>query len=92
MEFSELFSNTLEEVRLPLKKNDIFFFYSDGVSEAMDNNNNLFSDEKIADLLKEKNKNDSIEIINSTIFSLDKFRGTKEPNDDITIVVVKITK
>ena len=92
LEFSELFSNTLEEVKLPLKKNDIFFFYSDGVSEAMDNNNNLFSDEKIADLLKEKSENNSKEIINSTIFSLDKFRGTKEPNDDITIVVVKITK
>ncbi len=92
LEFSELFSNTLEEVKLPLKKNDIFFFYSDGVSEAMDNNNNLFSDEKIANLLKEKKENSSKEIINSTISSLDKFRGTKEPNDDITIVVVKISK
>ncbi len=92
LEFSELFSNTLEEVKLPLKKNDIFFFYSDGVSEAMDNNNNLFSDEKIANLLKEKKENSSKEIINSTISSLDKFRGSKEPNDDITIVVVKITK
>ncbi len=92
LEFSELFSNSLEEVKFSLKENEIFFFTSDGVSEAMNNNNDLFGDERVALLLKENYDKSSQEIIDTTISSLEKFRGSKEPNDDITIVVLKITE
>jgi len=92
LEFSDMFENTLEEVKYPLSKKEIYFFTSDGVSEAMDNNNNLFGDKRVASLLKMNCNKKSKEIIDKTIQSLEKFRGSKEPNDDVTIVVLKITE
>ena len=53
-------------------------------SEALEN---YFTSLKI---LKEKANQTSEEIVNTTIHSLEKFRGLKEPNDDITLVVLKI--
>jgi len=90
LEFESLFENSLEEIEIPLVPHDTFVFTSDGVNEAMNDNNKLFGYEQIIDILKEKPNADSKEIVNVTIKSLEMFRGLKEPNDDITLVVLKI--
>ncbi len=90
LDFTNLFGDTLEEVELQLSKDDIYVFYSDGVSEAMNNSNEMYGDKRLEEILKNKSKTSSKEIVDSTITSLKEFRGTKEPNDDITIVVLKI--
>jgi len=56
----------------------------------MNEENNLFGYTEITEILKEKSNQSSKDIVNTTIHSLEKFRGLKEPNDDITLVVLKV--
>lgn len=90
LEFGKLFEDSLEETEIPLAPHDIFVFTSDGINEAMNEENNFFGYNEIVKILKEKSNANSKDIVNETIKSLEKFRGVKEPNDDITCVVLKI--
>jgi serine phosphatase RsbU (regulator of sigma subunit) len=90
LEYGALFEESLEEVELPLAPHDVFVFSSDGINEAMNEDNELFGYDEITNILKNKFKSSSDEIVKNTIYSLEKFRGLKEPNDDITLVVLKV--
>lgn len=90
LEFSSLFEESLEEIEITLVPHDVFIFTSDGINEAMNDKNELYGYEELTEILKEKHTLSSKEIVNITIESLEKFRGLKEPNDDITLVVLKV--
>ena len=90
LEYGELFENSLEEIEIPISPKEIYIFTSDGVNEAMNDRNEFFGYEEISKLLQEKSNQSSKEIVNSTIQTIETFRGTEEPNDDITMVVLKI--
>jgi len=90
LEFGSLFEKSLEELELPLSPHDIFVFTSDGVNEAMNEENNFYGYDELTKILKDKSSSSSEEIVNITIHSLEKFRGLQKPNDDITLVVLKI--
>ncbi|MEE9606075.1 MAG: SpoIIE family protein phosphatase [Candidatus Scalindua sp.] len=80
---------TYKEDKTSLAKNDLLFLYTDGVTEAMDPKNNLFSDKRLADLLSLR-KYDSVEdIINSTTSEVKQFEGDAEQADDITILAIE---
>ncbi len=85
-----IFEESLEEIEISLSPKDIFVFSSDGVNEAMNDNNDLFGYDELIEVLKQNYNNSSNDIVNSTIKSIDKFRGLKEPSDDITLVVMKV--
>ncbi|HEX2865808.1 MAG TPA: SpoIIE family protein phosphatase [Ignavibacteriales bacterium] len=89
LEEGKVFQETLEEVTLPLEAGHIYAVYSDGVSEAMDENNELFGTEQLArSIMMNQNKN-AEEIVQGVLDSLSRFRGKREQNDDITLVLVK---
>jgi sigma-B regulation protein RsbU (phosphoserine phosphatase) len=90
LESGELFADSLEEKEIPIKPHDIFIFSSDGVNEAMNEKNEFFGYEKVIEILKRKDNANSDEIVSLTVQSLEKFRGIKDPNDDITLVVMKV--
>ncbi len=72
-----------------LEKNDLLIMFTDGITEAMDKNENEFSDERLEKLtltLKNLSANDALEKILSEV---DKFTGGIEQSDDITCIVVK---
>ncbi|MDX1701349.1 MAG: SpoIIE family protein phosphatase, partial [Melioribacteraceae bacterium] len=90
LEYGELFDNSLEEIEIPISPKEIYLFTSDGVNEAMNEKNELFGYDEISKLLQERSNQSSREIVNGTIQTIETFRGTEEPNDDITMVVLKI--
>ncbi len=90
LEFNEIFNNSLEEMELTISPKDIFVFTSDGVNEAMNEDNQFFGYEQLTDTLKEESDSTSSKIIDTTMHTLERFRGLKEPNDDITLVVMKV--
>ncbi len=89
LEFGGIFESSLEELELPIVPRDIFIFTSDGVNEAMNDENKFYGYDKLVKVLKDKRDTSSDEIVNGIIKSLEKFRGSMEPNDDITLVVLK---
>ncbi len=56
LEFGPLFKESLEEIEIPLVPHDIYVFTSDGINEAMNEDNVFFGYEEITNILKEKSQ------------------------------------
>lgn len=85
-----VFEKSLVEEEVKLSQGQIYAFFTDGVTEAMNENNELFGDENLNAILKNKSKAHSSEIVNEIWNSVQSFRGEAEVNDDMTMVVVKV--
>ncbi|MBM4176068.1 MAG: hypothetical protein FJ213_07835 [Ignavibacteria bacterium] len=90
LEQGDVFQKSLEEKVLTLKKNDVFVFYSDGVSEAMNSNHDMYGFSNLSETVEIYQKNSATEILRKIINSLSDFRGEHEQTDDISLVVVKV--
>jgi sigma-B regulation protein RsbU (phosphoserine phosphatase) len=84
-----LSDSTFEEETITLTAGDTFFMYTDGVTEAMDPAENLFSDQRLADHLSGLGDLSPIEIVQSTMKTVKEFEAGAEQADDITIIAVK---
>lgn len=89
LERGPLFESHLQEVSYPLTDNSLFFFYSDGLTEAMDTQQQQFGEEAICDLVRINRNLPAREIQRSVIQAVERFKGEAEQHDDITLVVVK---
>jgi serine phosphatase RsbU (regulator of sigma subunit)/MFS family permease len=85
-----VFEKSLIEEVVKLSPGQIYAFFTDGVTEAMNERNELFGDDKLNAILKNKSTTRSAEIVNEIWHSVKSFRGEAEINDDMTMVVVKI--
>jgi phosphoserine phosphatase RsbU/P len=86
-----IFEESLAEEEVFLKPGQLFVFFTDGITEAMNEKNELFSEEKLTELLLHKSKSRSIDIVSEIWSSVNTFRGSAEVNDDMTMVVVKVS-
>lgn len=90
LEKGDIFSRTLVEVEKEYKPGQIFAFFSDGITEAMNNKNELFGEDRLTELLKSKTQYHSSEIMNLVWSEIKKFKSGAMPNDDLTMVIVKV--
>lgn len=75
--------------KIDLNLNDGIYLYTDGVSEAMDRNKELFSTERLEDILK-SSANQSSQEINLKIYGrLENYMNDEPQFDDITMVSLK---
>ncbi|MBS1518402.1 MAG: SpoIIE family protein phosphatase [Bacteroidetes bacterium] len=91
LESEVIFNKNLEETEIKISPDNIFVFYSDGLTEAMNLSREEFGTDKILDIINFNRNNDSIILQNKIISSVEDFRGQAEQNDDITLVITKIT-
>lgn len=92
LERGPLFDNELEEVVLPLKPQSLFFFYTDGLTEAMNRQGNEFGGETVSKIVKEKRSLSAEQLQKVVITAAEEFQGEAEQHDDVTVVVVKSGK
>ncbi len=78
-----------EERVVPYAKGDVFLFYSDGVSEAMNASGDEFGGERIAAVMLEQRGAPANQIVDAIFVALEAFRGDAAQNDDITAVAVR---
>ena len=90
LEKGVVFDSSLVEEEIKLKHGQIFAFFTDGVTEAMNENNELFGEENLNAILSNKTGVRSADIVNEIWSSVKTFRGSAEVNDDMTMVVVKV--
>ena len=91
LESGVIFESSLVEEEVSFTHGQIFAFFSDGITEAMNESNDLFGEEKLSELLKNKSAKSSNDIMEDIWQSLTQFRGRAEQNDDMTMVLVKVT-
>jgi sigma-B regulation protein RsbU (phosphoserine phosphatase) len=89
LERGPVFENAIEEVRLPIKSNSVFLFYTDGITEAMNEKKHQLGEQAIVNLLKTKRRHSSWQIEQAILTAVEEFRGPAEQHDDVTMVVVK---
>lgn len=89
LEKGNIFESTLFEEEIALVPGQTFAFFSDGITEAMNENNDLFGEGKLQEILKNSSPNHSNDIMNEIWKSVKDFKRSAEQNDDMTMVLVK---
>ena len=89
LDHSMNFANTLEEVEIKLKENDILVLFTDGITEAKNGMLEDYGDEKFEREILDNSKKTLDELSNSIIKEISLFSQGSPQHDDITLVVFK---
>jgi phosphoserine phosphatase RsbU/P len=81
-----------KEETIHLEKQDIVFFYTDGIIEAQNKAGELYSIKRLIDTLLQTREKNVAEIEHYIMTSIDEFTKGVPQRDDITMVVLKIKK
>ncbi len=74
-----------------LEKDDLILLYTDGLSEAMNENEEEYGEQRIIDNVIQKRHLSADEILNAIIADIQKFDNSQPPRDDTTAIVLKVT-
>jgi len=82
---------TYDELQIPLQKGDLFVFFSDGISEATNENGVEFGTHRICRVIEGHAEETPRGIVDAIFSEVTTFRGTQSQTDDMTVVAVRIT-
>lgn len=89
LDFGTSFTNTLKEMEINLKNNDILVFYSDGITESKNSEMEDFGYDRLENLIHEFRERDVDTIANEIMKELTLFSKDNSQHDDITLVIFK---
>ena len=72
-------------------KDRLLFLYTDGLNEAEDPEQNQFGDERLLDILQHTHCDSAKQVIETMTEEVKRHRNGAEPNDDLTMLCIKIT-
>jgi sigma-B regulation protein RsbU (phosphoserine phosphatase) len=77
------------EDKITVIPGDLLLTYTDGVTEAMDVNEALYSDERLTSLLSSRQFESVEEIVDVTVSDVWDFQGDAEQADDVTVLAIQ---
>ena len=86
----KLFDNNLEELEMDIRSGQVYSFFTDGITETMNDKNELFGDERLLKIFKNNSHLHSTEIMDKIDSEIQKFRNNAVQHDDMTMVIVKV--
>ncbi len=86
----KIFDKSLKVETLRLEPNDSLFFYSDGITEAMNANNEEYGEQRLMNVAAGTNGMSAKEMLNAVLNDVSSFLGKVPQQDDQTLVVVRI--
>jgi serine phosphatase RsbU (regulator of sigma subunit)/anti-sigma regulatory factor (Ser/Thr protein kinase)/TolA-binding protein len=84
-----LFKKSIESDTIQLAEDDILIIYTDGITEAMNNKRELFSEERLQKAIGEFGHLQAQEFVDNLTDEIHSFTEGFEQNDDITLVTIK---
>ena len=90
LEKGDKFDVIIQEQTIGISRDDIFIFYTDGITESMNRKKEEFGEEKLITLVNENSQRGAEEVMNIIKYNLETFTGKTEQFDDQTMVIVKI--
>jgi sigma-B regulation protein RsbU (phosphoserine phosphatase) len=84
------FEELLEERTVELADGDVFVLYTDGVSEAMNAEGDLFGEDRLRLLVEEHGGLGSDGLRERIVREVEAFVGTADPHDDMTMIVLTV--
>jgi serine phosphatase RsbU (regulator of sigma subunit) len=88
----ERFVQLLEEQSIEIGPGDVFVLYTDGVTEAMNADSDLFGDARLSRLVEEHGHLDSAELRERILREVEAFVGGADQHDDMTMILMKVEK
>lgn len=85
----ELFKRSIESDTIQLAEDDILLIYTDGITEAMNGRRELFSEERLQDVIRKHGTLRANAFIDKLKDEIHSFTEGFEQNDDITVVAIK---
>ena len=86
----KIFDKTLKVETVQLAANDKLFFYSDGITEAMNPKNEEYGEERLMSLAERLDEVGANEARDFVLSEVKEFLDSNQPQDDQTLVVVKM--
>jgi sigma-B regulation protein RsbU (phosphoserine phosphatase) len=79
-----------EDESVPLNSGDLLVMFSDGITEAMDDREEEFGEERLIELLSEHQGLDPEALLEKIVSRVKAFTGGTQQQDDMTLVAIKI--
>jgi sigma-B regulation protein RsbU (phosphoserine phosphatase) len=84
------FAELLEEETVPLSPGDVIVLYTDGISEAMNQDNDLFGEPRLSRIVEEHGHMESGELRERILREIEAFVGSADQHDDMTMILMKV--
>jgi Amt family ammonium transporter len=78
-----------DEGTTTLEPEDLLFMYTDGVTEEMNADSQLFSENRMADVLRSKATDSAESAVRDIVSAVKSFKGETEQSDDITVLALQ---
>ncbi len=90
MDPGERFDAILEEAEVPLRSGDVFLFFTDGLSEAMNVEAEIFGERRLRDVVEQVQDGDEAALKDRILREIRGFVGDAAQHDDMTMVILKV--
>jgi sigma-B regulation protein RsbU (phosphoserine phosphatase) len=84
------FEALLEELTIPLQIGDVVVLFTDGITEAMNPQSDLFGEERLRGLIEEHGELSCEELRERILREVEAFVGEADPHDDMTMILMKV--
>jgi sigma-B regulation protein RsbU (phosphoserine phosphatase) len=86
----EMFERLLEESTIPLNPGDLYLFFTDGISEAMNARDDLFGEQRLGELVENHAHLPSDQLRERMLREIAAFVGDAPQHDDMTMILLKV--
>jgi sigma-B regulation protein RsbU (phosphoserine phosphatase) len=86
----ERFEELLQEAEVALRPGDLFLFFTDGLSEAMNVRAELFGESRLREIVERSEALSSEELKERILEEIRSFVGDASQHDDMTMVILKV--
>ncbi len=89
---AEKFAELLHEERVDLSPGDVIVLYTDGITEAMNPESDLFGESRLIRIVEEHGHLESSELRERIMREVEAFVGTADQHDDMTMILLKVDR
>lgn len=79
----------LEEQELEIATGDCLVFFTDGLTEARNEEGHFFGDERLLETMASRSWDEADQLLQAIVGAVDDFTGPTPPSDDLTLVVIR---
>ena len=89
---AEKFAELLHEERVDLSPGDVIVLYTDGITEAMNPESDLFGESRLSRIVEEHGHLESSELRERIMREVEAFVGSADQHDDMTMILLKVDR
>jgi phosphoserine phosphatase RsbU/P len=86
----ERFTSVLQELTIPLCTGDLFVFFTDGISEAMNADDDCFGEDRLSSFVQARASLPPESLREEILREVEQFVGGAPQHDDMTLIVMRV--